>query len=279
MPAFPKLGLAKRPRNSSDDPEEFRLSVGEHLEELRARIMRMAVMLAVGFLAGWFLEPPIYQTFSSLVEQTVRSMMPQHIEYKEVFKNVTEPFMLKLKLAFYIGLILALPFMVTELWGFIKPGLKPSERRPLQLLAPISVVLFFIGAVVCWVILPSAFAWFLSYTTEFPDTAIYQEPGTLVFFILKMMLAFGIGFQLPIVVYFLAKIGLIGPNTLSRYWRQITVVVFFASAILTPSADMFSMLMMAIPLTLLFFVSVFAVKLTVKPNPDLLGPIDQLDTE
>jgi sec-independent protein translocase protein TatC len=256
-------------RNSPEDPEEFRAPLADHLEELRVRIIRIFALISAGMVAGWFLQPTVYGHLAELVRQ----MIPEHIDYKETFRNVTEPFMLKLRVSFYIGLILTFPFVVLQLWGFVKPGLKPSERRPLTTVAPLSVLLFLAGAAACWMIIPTAFAWFIGYIDEFPGTAIYQEPGTMIFFILKMMLAFGIGFQLPIVVYFLNKVGLLGHDTLRRYWRHATAAIFIGAAILTPSADIFSMLMMAVPMVLLFFVSLWAVNLGARRAP----PEDDVD--
>lgn len=250
-------------RNSPEDPEEFRAPLADHLEELRVRIIRIVVLIVVGMTIGWFLQPPVYDHLAALV----REMIPKNIDYKETFKNVTEPFMLKLRVSFYLGLILTFPFIVLQLWGFVAPGLKPSERKPLQRLAPLSVGLFLLGAFFCWLIIPTAFAWFISYIVEFPGTSIYQEPGSMIFFILKMVLAFGVGFQLPIVVFFLNKIGLLGQDTLRQYWRHATAVIFFGAAILTPSNDIFSMLMMAIPMVILFFISLWAVNLGAKRRP------------
>lgn len=258
-------------RNSSDDPEEFRATLGEHLEELRGRLFKVILLLVVGMTIGWFLEPVVYEKLAALV----REFMPKEMEYKEAFRNVTEPFMLKLKMSFYLGLILTLPFCVLQLWGFIAPGLKASEKKPLKVVAPLSVFLFLLGAFFCWLIIPSAFAWFIGYIKEFPGTAVFQEPGTMVFFILKMLLAFGIGFQLPLVVFFLAKIGILTPESIRHYWKQATVGIFFGSAILTPSQDIFSMLMMAIPMTVLFFLSMAAVRIT--GNKERAAELDALD--
>lgn len=244
----------------------------------------MLIILIIGWFIGWWLQPWLYSTLEMIAQQNMK--MPEGTDYKNVFNNFAAPFMLKLKLSFFIGLILTFPFLILQLWGFVEPGLKESEKRPFRIIAPLSVLLFALGVFFCWMILPSAFQWFVSYMEEFQGTSLFQEAGTLTFFILKMLLAFGFGFQLPLVVYFLAKVGIIGPETLTKHWRQATVVIFFASAALTPSNDIFSMLMMAVPLTLLFFISLFAVRRTVR-NQDQEStlyytdgdpePIDQMD--
>lgn len=272
MPVLSKRKDSSK-RNSSGDPEEFRASLGEHLEELRVRIIRIVVLLALGWVAGWFLEPFVYEALKNLA--TSHLQVPKGVDVKEAFRSFEGAFMLKLRVSFAVGIVLVFPFIVLQLWGFVAPGLKSNEKAPFRVIAPISVLLFAIGAFFCWMIIPSAMNWFISYLEEFQGTALYQEPGTLVFFILKMMLAFGVGFQLPLIVYFLGKIGILGPETLSRYWRQATVIIFFGAAILTPSNDMFSMLMMAVPLTLLFFISIAAVRLTNRGKR--ASELDELD--
>jgi sec-independent protein translocase protein TatC len=169
---------------------------------------------------------------------------------------------LQLRLSFAIGLIPATPLVILQLWGFVAPGLKERERRPFRVLAPFSILLFLLGAGFCWLILPAALQWFGSYLANYKDTSLIQSPSTMIFFIAKMMLAFGIGFELPLVVYALGALGLLSSETLIKYWRQATVFIFIAAATLTPSNDAFSMLMMAIPLCILFLISVYAVKFT-----------------
>lgn len=248
-------------RNSpGENPDEFRATLGEHLEELRGRVLRALGALVLTCIVGWFLAMPVYAALS----EVVRANVPKGINFQEPFTSITQPFMLQLKLAFYIGLTVSFPYLVWELWGFIAPGLKRSEKRPIKILAPISVLLFVIGCGVGWITLPAAFQWFAGFFASFPNTSLYQEPGTMVFLIVKLVLAFGIGFQLPVVTFFLTKVGIISPTMLAQYWRQAVVAVFALSAILTPSGDPFTMMAMAIPLTLLFFASIMAVKLTGK---------------
>lgn len=254
-----------------DDPEEFRLTLVQHLDELRNRIIKAVLLIAVGWIVGWVIFPNVYETLSGWA----RSQIPKSVDYREVFKSVTEPFILKFKLSFYLGLLMVFPFVVLQGWGFVKPGLKAAERKALARVIPFSVVLFFGGAALCWLILPVALHWFISYLGEFPGTGVYQEPGTLVFFIAKMLLAFGIGFQLPVIVFFLAKIGILTPEMLRQYWRHATVGIFTLAMLLTPSNDLPSMLTMAIPLTLLFFGSMMAVQWTNRGKRD--PALDELD--
>lgn len=258
------LSLKGKPRRPvvTDDPEEFRATLVEHLEDLRDRIVRSLVILCVAWVGGWYAEPPLYKAISDVIATAIRKRMPPDTVFQVIFSHVSDAFMLKVKLSFMIGLLIAFPLIVVQLWGFITPGLKVNERKAVSSVAPASVVLFALGVFFSWLILPSAFTWFTSYMDEFHGTSLLQEAGVLVFFVVKLMLAFGVGFQLPLVVFVLGKIGLLSPETLIRNWRQAAVGIFVVSAIVTPSNDPITMLMMAVPLSLLFICSVYAVKYT-----------------
>jgi sec-independent protein translocase protein TatC len=220
------------------------------------------MLICGGWLVGWFLEKPAFAWLSNLVITNIRSVLKDPNMFKIIFTHFGEPFMLKIRLSFMIGLILSLPFVVMQLWGFVKPGLKPQERRPLEKLAPYSILLFALGVGFCVVILGPCTKWFVSYLDDFPNTVLYQDPAVMITFCLKMMLAFGLGFQLPLVVWGLGAVGLLSAETLVKYWRHGAVGIFFLAAAFTPSNDAFSMLMMAIPMVILFMISVYAVKVT-----------------
>ena len=136
------------------------------------------------------------------------------------------------------------------------------ERKPFLRLAPFSAFFFASGVAFCWVILPAALGWFTEYLKNFQGAELIQDPAILIFFCVKLLLAFGIGFQLPLVVWVLGALNLLSAETLLKYWRQSATAIFIFAAIVTPSNDAFSMLMMAIPLTLLFIISVYVVKFT-----------------
>lgn len=252
------VGRIKMP----DDPDQFRATLVEHLEELRTRIVRSLLIIGAGWAAGWYLEKPAFKWLSDLVVKNIEDVLKDPDKFKIIFTNFTEPFMLKIRLSFMIGLIFALPFVILQLWGFVRPGLKPQERKPIERVAPFTILLFAIGVGFCCMILGPCSRWFASYLEEFPNTVLYQDPGTLISFSLKMMIAFGLGFQLPVVVYSLGALNLLSAETLAKYWRHSAVAIFFLAAAFTPSNDAFSMLMMAVPMVALFMISVWAVKIT-----------------
>ena len=267
-------------RQFSGDPEDFRLSLVEHLEELRDRIIRAITIICVTWLIGWFIEKPLYDYLNKMVVKSITPVLPKGQAYREVFHNAPDAFLLKFKLSFMIGVIIACPCIVLQLWAFIMPALKPKEQAPLKRIAPFSLVLFVMGVGFAWAVLPSAMGWFASYIEEFPGTDLYQEPGSMVFFILKMLAAFGVAFQLPLIVYMLGALELLSAETLLKYWRQSATAIFVIAMIVTPSQDPMTMLMMAIPLVILFMASVYVVKFTQarKKKGRILEP-DEVDSE
>ncbi len=264
MAALPKLSRPEPRRNSPEDPEEFRLTLSEHLEELRDRIVRIVVFLATGCVIGWFVERSLYEHLTRMVNDSIKPVLPAGTRYEDVFRNMPDAFMLKLKLSFQIGIGLSLPLIVGELWGFVAPGLTPAERRPVRRIVPFSALLFITGATFCWFVLPATLRFFVEFLGEFPGVSLYQEAGMMVFFIIKMMIAFGIAFQLPVIVFGLGALNLLSAETLIKHWRQAGVVIFIASALITPSGDAFTMSVMALPLIILFIISVYLVKYTQK---------------
>ena len=242
------------------DPDVVQASLVEHLEELRDRIVRSLLFIAVAWVAGWFLVPVFYGLINQVAQRSVVPNLPKGVEFKEVFSEATGPFVLQMKMSFSIGLFFAIPFVVRQIWGFVAPGLRPQEQEPFRKLAPWSIVLFLFGAGIAWIVLPPALIWLTGFMAMYPGADLFQGAGSLGYFFIKMMTAFGIAFQLPLIVYALGSIGLLTSQTLIKHWRHAATFIFIASAVITPSADPFSMLMMAVPMCLLFMGSVYAVK-------------------
>lgn len=221
----------------------------------------MLVALVVAGFVAWQIEPYLYGAMEGRINTAVEKILkPKGIGYTTAFHGAPEAFMLKLKLSFYIALVMVFPYIIIQIWGFIAPALKPNEQRPFKRLAPASAILFLMGAAFAYMAVPSMFAWFATFAEEFPGTDIIQEAGSQLFLVAKMMLAFGVAFQLPLIVYGLGLAGVLTAETLVKYWRHGATAIFIVAAVVTPSSDPFSMLLMALPLTALFIASVYAVK-------------------
>jgi len=252
-----------RPDDDDNREDERKAELTEHLGELRTRLIRSCLYLALGMVVMYVLFKPIY----SLLEAPIEPILKLSPGSSFRFNSFTEPFFLKLQIATVGGLLLALPLVVLELWGFIAPALTPTEKRGVHFIAPLSVLLFALGVSAAYFILPRAVRWFLSYLTDFPSTVLQQNPLTYTVFVVKLLLVFGLLFELPVVLMFLGKVGIINAALMIRYWRQIAVGLFTLAMVAAPSNDPGTMLALAIPLTLLFFASIGLVKLVEPKAP------------
>ncbi|HEX5322909.1 MAG TPA: twin-arginine translocase subunit TatC [Capsulimonadaceae bacterium] len=247
--------------------DEKRAELTEHLGELRARIIRSALYVFVGAIIAYNLFPFVFRALStpivSALHEIAKKMPPDQraLSGAYVFHSFTGPFFLHLKLSVIGGVILAVPAITMELWGFIAPALTPKERRPVMWIAPFSSCLFLLGAGLGYWIMPAAVHWFLLYLGEFQGAILLQDPESYILFVVQMMLAFGIVFQLPVVMLALGRFGIIRSKMLVKYWRYITVGITVLAMIICPSNDPLSMTIMAAPLVLLFYLSIGLVRL------------------
>ncbi len=255
------------PEEERERNEERKAELTEHLAELRTRLIRACIYVAVGMAVMYVCSKPLFSALSAPITETL-AKMPKHPAPGLAIPNggflvrsFTDLFFVKLQIATFGGLVLALPFIVLELWGFISPALTPQEKRGVHFVAPMSVVLFAMGTTCAYLILPMAVKWFLSFMADFPGAVLYQDPLTYIVFTIKLLFVFGLLFELPVVLMFLGKVGIINSALMIRYWRQIAVGLFTLAMVVAPSNDPGTMLALAIPLTLLFFGSIGLVKL------------------
>jgi sec-independent protein translocase protein TatC len=254
------MALLKSPNplSSSDDPtSELRATLAEHLEEFRQRILRVLGAAVLATVVAWFFTNPVFEIFKAMA----LAAAPKGVEIRLVFMGVSSSFMFQLTLAFAMGLGVVIPYAVSQIWGFIKPGLKPHERRPLRFVAPISTLLFAGGCTLAWFVLPVTLKWFFYFVVGFAGTEQIIEVSEMIFFPVSIILSFGVAFQMPIVIYFLSWLGIVSPAMLLRYWRHGIIAVVTASAIITPSGDIPTLMMMSVPLTILYFATILAASL------------------
>jgi sec-independent protein translocase protein TatC len=180
-----------------------------------------------------------------------------------VFLHPTEALFARLKIAFVVALFLSIPVIIFEVWRFVGIGLTPGERRKTLVFLPISYLLFCGGVAVAWFgVLPFAIQFLLGFETETlqPFLSIDRYIGFVAWF----SMAFGVMFQLPIVIFLLVKIGVVTPKQLARYRPHVILGLAILAALLTPGPDFFSQLALLIPTYLLFEISLLAARLTSK---------------
>jgi sec-independent protein translocase protein TatC len=241
--------LDSPPVDSEESERELRkMSFLEHLEELRKRLVISLLAILGAFLLCWNFADRIFAWISIPLSE----FLPKGS--KLVYTTLTEPFMLYMKMAFFAGIFLASPIIMLQLWLFISPGLYKRERR---WAAPfiISATLFFVaGGYFGWkVILPGACDFFLKAGQQFTQMIKADEYFS---FASKMILASGLVFETPILIFFLARLGLVTPAFLLQKLKYAIVLAFVIAAIVTPSPDMVNQSFLALPMILLYLLGI-----------------------
>ena len=233
----------------------------EHLIELRKRLIWSCVYFAVAFAVCWYFARDIYAFLAAPLAHALAGQPDQHL----IYTGVTEGFFTYAKLGAFAGLCLAFPFIAGQLWMFVAPGLYRHERRaflPFLLATP---VLFLTGAAfVYYVMLPLALRFFASFQTMGGNgtLAIQMQARISEYldFVMTLIIAFGICFQLPVLLSLMGRVGIITSKQLLDTWRYAVVAIVGVSAIITPP-DALSMISLVIPLVGLYGVSILCVRL------------------
>lgn len=224
----------------------------EHLEELRRRIIISVVALVAGTVAAWFFSGQVLDFL------TVGGVKP-------VQTGVAEVFMIQIRLSLIMGLIVALPVIIYQIAAFVLPALEPGEKVYLYIFLPGSVFLFALGAAFAYFgVLPFALKFFLGFGSDrfTPVISISSYIG----FITGLIIPFGVVFELPLVVLILSKIGLVTPEFLSRQRKFAILIIFIIAAVMTPP-DVFSQVVMAGPMIVLYEISIWISRVARKKKP------------
>ncbi len=239
-----------------------KMSLISHLEDLRKRIVVSLLSLLVTFVVAFNFSEEIFGVLMFplrySLDFSVTGMYFQFIptdklhSTKLVFLEPAEAFWMNMKVAFVAAIVISLPVIFHQLWKFISPGLQQNEKKYVFPFVISTTALFLIGASFCFVIvLPFALSFLLSYKVGdflMPMLSV----GKYVDFCLKFIVAFGAIFELPILLIFLTRIGLVSTATLKRNRRMAIVLAFVAGAVLTPTPDAFNQTLMAVPIILLY---------------------------
>lgn len=223
--------------------DDTKYTLSEHLDELRKRIIYCLISVGLLSLASWFLTPHIIKFISSYIP-------------KLVFLKPTEAFFTYLKISMWSGFFLSLPVIFYNVWKFIDIGLTDRERKQIILFAPFSFLLFLIGAFFSFFfVIPLAVKFLIGFGQGFAEPML--SLNEYVSFVGWMTLAFGISFELPIVLLFLSKLKIVSVNSLKTYRKHAVVLIFISAAILTPTPDAFTQLLLAVPLIALYEIGIF----------------------
>jgi sec-independent protein translocase protein TatC len=233
--------------------EDDKLPFTAHLEELRTRLIRCFIAIGIGFVASYGVKEKLFEILMSPLVTVMKG------ETKMIFTGLAEAFFTYMKVAFLSGILLASPVIFFEFWMFVSPGLYKKERKILIPIMVLSTVFFIGGALFGYfIVFPYGFEYFLG----FANTNILAFPSMREYlsFVSNMLLAFGLVFELPLVLTFMARLGIVSVDFLKTNRKYAILVIFIVAAILTPP-DVVSQVMMALPLMFLYEIGIFGARM------------------
>lgn len=229
-----------------DGMPDANMSLVDHLQELRQRIIKAVIAIGIGFTISYF-----------YAEQLINFVTAP--AGKLYYMSPAEGFFSYLKISFVVGVLGALPVILYQIWAFLVPALTTNERTALVILVPSSVILFFTGLFFSYfLVLPAALKFFIGFTTD--NLQPLLSLGQYLSFIISFLLPFGIIFELPLFLVVLAKVGLISSAFLISKRKMVIVLSFVVGAVISPTPDVFSQTMIAIPLLVLYEASILVLK-------------------
>jgi sec-independent protein translocase protein TatC len=241
----PNLRMPRLPE-VTDEPDVFEeMTLQEHLEELRDRIMKMVFAIVPAFIFGFFIAGRI------LTDISVKANTAAGLDVKSPTETITLTF----KVALYVAIAICMPIIVYQFVAFLAPGMTRKEKRILFTSLPFVTILFILGCYYGYFIAaPRA----LNFLSNWNTGAFDWNPdgGESVSFFMTLMIGLGLSFQLPVIMFILAKIGIAGPDLMRKYRKYAFLVLLVVSAIITPSTDPYNMAIVAVPLVILYEVGI-----------------------
>ena len=232
--------------------EAGKMSFLDHLDELRKRLVRIAIYLAVGFLVGFYFSTDLYDFLAdSIRDEIVR------VGGQLSYTKPTGAFVLSMKVSLLASVFLTLPFTLFEVWKFISPGLYRKEKKYAIPFILSSIVLFLSGAVFCYkIVQPNAFKFLIEWGEKFKDVKPIIQIDEYLDMVTSMLLGFGLVFEMPVIVAFLSLFGLVSASFLWKKFNYAIICILILAAILSPTGDAFNLMLWAAPMVALYIISI-----------------------
>jgi sec-independent protein translocase protein TatC len=238
--------LRRRPKNA-----EGRMPLRAHLAELRRRVVVSVLAIVVGATVGWFLAQPVMEQF--IIEPL--NQASQHGQKVTLtYRAIADAFNIQVKVAVYIGIVISSPIWIYQMWAFVTPGLTRRERRTSLWFMAFAVPLFLAGVALAVLVFPKAVAFGADFALE--GSLNQPDAGTVITFAARLIIALGTAFLLPLFLIGLNMMGLMSGKSLGGHWRIAVFIAFLFAAIVSPSPDASQMIILALPLVLLYVISV-----------------------
>ncbi|GAB3807871.1 twin-arginine translocase subunit TatC [Micromonospora zhanjiangensis] len=247
------FALRKRGPSNFERAADGSMTLIEHVRELRTRLFRASLAIAVGLIVGFWLSQPAFdllkEPYCSLPGMTVNGKCQSFLQLAP-----TDGFLLRMKLALWIGLIVGAPVWLYQLWAFIAPGLHRHERKWAYVFVAIAAPLFAAGAVLAYFVVDKGLRFLLE--AGVTGTSTQLEVTRYISFVTNMILLFGVAFEFPLILLMLNFTGVATGRRLLSWWRAVVFIAFAFAAIATPDPGPFGMIMLAGALCLLYFIAV-----------------------
>jgi sec-independent protein translocase protein TatC len=236
-------------KDRGEKNREKRMSLGAHLIELRKRLFISAIAIVVGMALGWWLTDVF--VWEAIQEPVERVAEAQGSDTAIIFPTISSAFDLRLQIAFTLGIVISAPVWLYQIFAFLVPGLNKRERKFTLAFFATAIPLFFAGCAAGWLVLPNIVKLMTSFVPEGAESLLTAKE--YIDFVTKLVVAIGIAFVVPVFIVLLNFAGIISAKAFIKSWRVAILVIVLFTAIATPSADIVSMFMLAIPMIALYF--------------------------
>ena len=254
------------------------MTILEHLEELRSRLIKILIAAGVGFCVGYYYSGPIFTFLKKPLVRALADAKIKSLSQDLIYTGLTEAFFTYLKVGLIAGIFIASPFILYQIWSFVSPGLYKKERG---ILVPVTVVSFFLfvggAAFAYFVVFPAGFKVLISITKTTGEVPLIKMQEYFSF-IMWMLLAFGVSFELPVVIFLLSRFGIVSYAGLKKFRLYALLGAFVVGAILTPTGDIFNQALLAVPLFILYEISIWITFFFGKKKPTAAKNGDEATT-
>ncbi len=244
----------------TDDIDDSKAPLLDHLIELRSRLLRSVAALIVAFFIAFYFAD---QIFAFLVQPLVKAFAGAE-GARLIYTKLYEAFFVQIKVAMFAAFLFAFPIIANQIWAFVAPGLYKTERRAFLPFLIATPVLFAMGAALAYyIVMPTVFRFLLGFQTS--EAGIPQEAlpamGDYLSFVMNLIFAFGVCFLLPVLLMLLARVGIVTVDQLRSFRRYAIVAAFVVAAVITPP-DVISQLLLAVPMVMLYELSIIGIAIT-----------------